>query len=145
MVGLPYPLGIDEPIPEKSGFNARKMESRKEHLPNHLDLVYLWQRPQKSGIFPFPDEFQEPDRDERKQRRHFLTSPTRYRISAAAVTYGFVNMISEAPSAHLVECDDRKYLTGRIPHINGSSKLHHFMRNSKTNVRRMLHGNMVGN
>jgi hypothetical protein len=39
------------------------------------------------------------------------------------LTHGFVNMMSDAPSVHLVVRDLRKYLTGRTPHVIGSSRL----------------------
>ena len=39
------------------------------------------------------------------------------------LTYGFVNIISDAPSAHLVVLELQKSLAGRTPHVTGSSSL----------------------
>jgi hypothetical protein len=37
--------------------------------------------------------------------------------------YGFVNMMSDAPSVQRVRCECRYVRAGRIPHVSGSSSL----------------------
>ena len=37
--------------------------------------------------------------------------------------YGFVNMMSDAPSVQRVRCECRYVRAGRIPHVRGSSSL----------------------
>jgi hypothetical protein len=37
--------------------------------------------------------------------------------------YGFVNMMSDAPSVQRIVCERRYIRAGRIPHVRGSSSL----------------------
>lgn len=46
----------------------------------------------------------------------------RYRVNRKGA-YGFVNMISCAPSDHRVRCGERYVCVGMIPHVTGSSNL----------------------
>ena len=43
--------------------------------------------------------------------------------AGARLPYGFVNMMSDAPSVQRIVCERRYIRAGRIPHVRGSSSL----------------------